>query len=860
MHHNILSYWQHLQNLPAGHEDKPSPRICRLMLEVFELWQTQQAFPEIACLGHVRDHLDDSDPADIMSQPVSVRRGLAMKKTLDHVTSEWAREHGFFAVAPDEIIVGTMPPYSVGQGKEVMGYLKDGRDDHDETLEFEMGFCNPWSNFGHIAPNHKKVVQRGLRAIIDECQTRMNGAGDADRRAFCQCVVEALEGVILFARRYAQRAQEQAEKHQSLLKDYPEHPKREVFLQRIESMTAAADRLERIPAEPCRSFTDAVQCIYLMNCALHWTGELTSLGRLDQILLPYYEQDSLSKEQAQEVIDCLWVKLDERVTLNRRHLVDHFTSADGALLGAGGPSNFDQGALANQWMQQVTIGGVKATNDAESEDASNDITRMCLEAARKFPFNCPTLGLRVHKETPADLLDLAARAMLSGGAHPILMNDDKLIPELHEHSGGTVELKSARNYACDGCYETIFAGETEFSFIYIPAVDVLEKTLNSGAGFAFSGSTYLRGTKSSFRTPPADRIRDFDHFYEIMEEHIWLSLNRQLSGLLHAYGSKARVCPTPILSAMIDGCIESGRDLYAGGARYHMFAPLMTGISTVADSLYVIKKLVFEDEKFSLEELVACLRTNWGRTRDVIGLKLPQNRVDLIRDACLDQPKFGHGHRAVDELAWKLTNSFVDAVVKARGHPVHEKAWQRLRDEFDVEGYPFEVLLTPGVGTFEQYVFGGSFSGATPDGRCAFDPLACDLAASPVPSDRQPIIGDESDEEGPLYRRESRLIEALSSWADDSIARFSDGAPSDFNIREDFPIDTLVEVLAAFAAGKGSNMMTVTVANPETLRAAEKNPQDYNLIRVRMGGWTEFYSVLSAAHKSQHRRRPVYTP
>jgi len=231
-------------------------------------------------------------------------------------------------------------------------------------------------------------------------------------------------------------------------------------------------------------------------------------------LLPYYENDSLSREQAQEVVDCLWVKLDERVVLDNRHLVDHFTEADGALLGAGGASNFDKGALVNQWMQQVTVGGVKATNDEQTEDACNDITRMCLEAARKFPFNCPTVDLRVHKGTPKDVLDLAAQALLSGGAHPILMNDDKLVPALHQ-SGDGVELRSARNYACDGCYEAIFPGETEFSFIYIPGVDVLEKALNSGASFGTSGGTFLRGTKGSYRTPTAAMIRDFEHFYEV---------------------------------------------------------------------------------------------------------------------------------------------------------------------------------------------------------------------------------------------------------------------------------------------------------------------------------------------------------
>ena len=859
MHRDILAYWRSLENLPQGHEDRPSPRVCRLLLETFELWQTQQPFPAMGWLGHLRDHLNQDDPPDAMDLPVSVRRGLALRKTLELLTSERARRDGFFAVNPDELILGVMPPYSVGQGKEVMEYLKDERDDHDEALASDLNFLNPWSNFGHIVPNHEKVVRRGLRSIIEECSRLRELVAAPDRKAFYSAAIHALEGVILFAGRYADLAESEAGKYRDALAGAAQHPQQEVFEERAAGMAAAAERLRRIPAEPCRSFTDAVQCIYLMNCALHWTGELTSLGRLDQILAPYLEADTLSADEAQIVIDCLWVKLDQRVVLDPRHVVDRFTSSDGALLGAGGPSNFDQGGLANQWMQQITIGGVKAA-DGPAEDASNAVTRMCLEAARRLPFNCPTLDLRVHQGTPDDLLELAARALLSGGAHPILMNDDKIVPRLHQDSGAAVDLASARNYACDGCYETVFAGETEFSFIYIPGVDVLEKALNSGAGLAAAGSVHLRGTKAGYRTPQAADIPDFESFWAILEAHIRLSVHRQLAGLLRAYGSKGDVCPSPILSAMIDGCVESGRDLYAGGARYKMFAPLMTGISTAADSLYVIKTLVFDRGEFSLEELVACLRANWGRNSSVVGRRPPLDRIRQIRGRCVAQPKFGQGVREVDALAWRLSASFIETIDQARDHPVHRPAWESLRERYDLADHPLRVLLTPGVGTFEQYVFGGGFAGATPDGRYAGEPLASDLAASPLPlADDDPARPADSD---PILdaqlARETRLIDALPSWNDAAFERFSDGAPADFNIREDFPRQELVRVLRAFADGQGGNMMTVTVADPETLRDAARDPGRHQLVRVRMGGWTEFFSVLSSAHQSQHRRRPLY--
>jgi pyruvate-formate lyase len=381
---------------------------------------------------------------------------------------------------------------------------------------------------------------------------------------------------------------------------------------------------------------------------------------------------------------------------------------------------------------------------------------------------------------------------------------------------------------------------------------VLEKALNGGAGFGSAGPTFMRGMKGSYRTKDASELDSFESLYALLEEHIRLSVHRGFRNVLRAYGSKAKVCPSPILSAMIEDCIASGRDFYDGGARHHIFAPLMTGISTVADSLYVIENLVFAERAFSMAELISCLRCDWGGRDIVIGRRLPSDRIDAIRSLCLAQPKFGHGDARVDKHAWRVIDSFVDAFEAALGHPLHSDALAQLSARFGSEGHPFNLLFTPGVGTFEQYVFGGSFAGATPDGRKAGQAIASDLAASPVPQDLDPLDSDGA------HLRQVPLMASLASWRDPSVSRLSDGAPSDFNIREDFPREALVAVLRAFADGKGGNIMTVTVADPETMAAAETKPADHDLLRVRMGGWTEYFSVLFPEHKKQHRRRPLY--
>ncbi|HEX2122274.1 MAG TPA: pyruvate formate lyase family protein, partial [Thermoanaerobaculia bacterium] len=507
---------------------------------------------------------------------------------------------------------------------------------------------------------------------------------------------------------------------------------------------------------------------------MHWTQEIIPIGRLDQLLFPFYEADfregRLTRDDAQEILDCFWIKLDEKVVRNRRYMEDHFTSSDGALTGVPGSSNFDQGALLNQWMQQITIGGVIADDEPEPKDASNAVTLLCIESARRLPLNSPTLDLRVHKGTPRHVLDAAAKALLSGGAHPVILSDDRIVPGLagspvlQQEDGNRMALRDARDYACDGCFETMPAGRTEFSFGYVSALDSLEKALNRGAGFANAGPQNLRGWKASYRTnAPAD-IDSFEDLWAILTTHIEVGCHRYLSGLIGTYGVKADYCPSPLLSAFIDGCVESGRDFTAGGARYHLFSPLMTGISTAADSLWVIKHCVFDEQRFTLDELVQCLKTNWGNETEYVGASIAPDRVAEIYALVKQQKKFGQGHAEVDELAWRLIQTFTDAVRRARLHPVHRAGFEALKAKYDTPEWPFEIILAPGVGTFEQYLFGGGFIGATPDGRRSRNGIASDLSPAPVHRDDSPWIEGSSPVQ---HARQVPLADGLRSYAND---------------------------------------------------------------------------------------------
>ena len=856
MHHNDVQYWRHLQTLKdeqPDHEDLPSPRVCRLLLKTFEGWKSRPAWVTEQQIGHLtrgRSDLSEQEKAAIAARPAIVRKALAIQRMLELVMSpDIARTAGTCSIVADELIVGTLPPFSVGQGKEFVRYL-----DETEELAGALKYLNELSPMGHIVPNHGVVIQRGLASMVEEARAKSRSRElSEDQRDFQEAVAISLQAVIDYAARHAALVRAMAK----ALPDIDPNKK---------SLQAVADNLDAAPAGPARTFHQALQAIYIMHCALHWTVEIVPIGRLDQLLAPLYAADmksGLRRERAQELIDCFWLKLDERVILNFRHAENRFTSSDGVLTGFFGSSNYDQGALLNQWMQQITVGGQLANDGAAPQDACNDITELCLVAARRLPLNSPTLDLRVHKGTPGHIIELAAKALLTGGAHPVLLNDDIIVPALANNSSAPIRLADARNYACDGCFETMVAGESEFSFGFVSALDLIEKTLNRGAGLGASGPIHLRGMKDSWRSTPARDIADFKEFQAILREHMTLGCHRYLDNLTTFYGNKAGIAPSPLLSALITGCLETSRDLSVGGAKYHIFSPLIVGVSNAADSLHVIKTLVFDERRFSLEELLTCLATDWGNRllhvngADVVafGPHLDKARIGEIRELCLQAAKFGNGERAVDELAWWLLETFADCVQAVYRHPLHARAFEALAKKYGTPEAPFIVHLAPGTGTFEQYVFSGSFNGASADGRRASGPLGSDLSPAPIPHDRPAVVTVDGKQQ---HARQYKLANSLRSYGNRVMQRFGDGSPADYNIPEGFALADLVQMIRRFADGEGGSVCTFTVADPETFAAAQKDPESYNLVRVRMGGWTEFFVTLFPDHQEQHKRRPQY--
>ncbi|APU14932.1 MULTISPECIES: Dyp-type peroxidase [Actinoalloteichus] len=864
----------------------PSKRVLRLLSKTFSRWQDNWYFDRVQPEpGHlsvlVAKEFGAERAAEIMNRPVTERMGWAVKLSLGSVFA--SKEYGFrgrttdaagnwvngadtYHLDPLEIIVGGMPALGLGQGKYVVDYIRQ-----DEKLGNFFRNLGHASGVGHVVPDYQRLLDHGLGGLIDDVATRLAEATDEQKRQFYLATRLALEGVQAHCLAFADLAADTAAELPVSL----ETERR--------NLTDVEARMRRLAVNPPESLVEATQLIFTLHSCLHLIGEPTAIGRLDQLLQPFYDRDlalgEIDDDQAQEIIDCLWVKLGESVLWNRMFVDDHQPDGNMAMGGAAG--NYPQGGSNNQWVQQITVGGTLADDEpGAGRPAYNRMTMLCLRAARRLPLNAPCLSLRVRSDIPQEYLDESALALISGGAHPILINDEKVIPGLvrsgedigagrgpteftpvAEKAGekwrSTVPLSVARDYACDGCYEPQFVGKNWFTLGNVNTLQVLEATLNQGKSWLTAGPMFFRGQRVSFTSPKPGEIASFDEVLDLFFTHLSWMYAKQADGMLGLYGQMSDVCPSPLLSVFVDDCVEKGMDYYAGGARYNVIAPCFTALPNAINSLYAVRRLVFDPTTAvtSLPELVEALMCDWGESMvepfvsTLAGEGRIAERAERFRDiraAALVLPKYGRGNPEVDSFGNDFLQRMSTTVLGVFTDPAAPTArtMVELAGRYGTAEHPFGLQMQPGVGTFENYLEFGAAAGASAEGRRAGEPLATDLSPTPSPGDR------------PVDHQDAEFLTVLKSLSGAGSAELWDTAPTDFNIREDFDLGVLKEVLRTFAQGAGSNLLTVTCANPETFAAACRDPEKYDLLRVRMGGWSEFFISMFPEHQRTHERRP----
>ncbi|MHB8895765.1 MAG: glycyl radical protein [Candidatus Geothermincolia bacterium] len=612
---------------------------------------------------------------------------------------------------------------------------------------------------GHFTMDHSRVLRDGLKGIIAEARERRESLGDSEpdkeKMLFYDAVIRSLEASIRFAHRYADLADEMA-----LAEADPA---------RASELTRIAQVCRRVPENPAATFHEAVQSMYFIHLIsqIESGGNSISLGRVDQVLYPYYRVDleagRTDPERARELISLLFLKTNEIWNVLEEAFIPGGEGTEG------------------KTTQNVTVGGV----GADGRDATNDLSYIGLDAFADINTAQPNFGVRLGSVAP-DALFLKAAEHAGKGVLLHFFNDDAIVKTL-VNAGLTLE--DARDYGVVGCLEPSAQGKTFGSTFAVQfnGIKCLEFALSNGIDNIFGYQSGLAtGDPAGFET-----FEDLWNAYAEQVAYFVKQVTRGMEALDHAI---ADMVPSPFASAMVLGPMEKGLDLTRGGAVYNSTGVQFMGFANAADSLYAVKKTVFEEGKYKIEDLARWLAEDWMDAEDVQSFFL--RRIE----------KYGNDIDEVDEMAGRVLAQFCDELAK----------YTNFRGG----------AYWPGVFSVGFHVAMGSFTGATPDGRFAGDVLGNGLT---------PTTGNAIEGATAVMNSVTKLpLEKVYNGANLNM-RFSG---------ERVAPEVLMSLIKGYFSNGGFQVQFNMVDSDE-LRDAQVHPREHRDLVVRVSGYSAQFIDLS---------------
>lgn len=627
---------------------------------------------------------------------------------------------------------------------------------------------------GNISINYGKLVRTGLRGLLNEIDARLagftpRGIDGTKKVTFWKAGKIALEAVIAFAHRYADLAEKKAAETGDA--------------DRKAELREIAATLRKVPEFPAETFREALQSIWLVYTVLHIESDPHAilLGRLDQTLYPFYRKDKaegrLTDEQAVELLSCIWIKCTAIIKL-----MDSVTTRTFA----GFPL-----------FQNITIGG----QGPRGEDASNELSRLILDAALTARVPQPSIGFRYHNKIDPDLLQKVCETIREGLGYPAVMNDNCIIPK-HLIRGATLE--EARNY-CTNCVETDIEGMTDSrahsGYVNFPKCLLL--AMNDGVDPE-------TGRQAG---PKTGRLEDFASFDDLVKAYE-VQVAHFTKLIVDAYdlidGAHAVHAPEPFMSCLLDDCIERGMTRQEGGTRYNFSGIFGVGLASVADGLAAVKKLCFDEKSVAPAELLKALENDFEGAED-------------LRKRCEKAPKFGNDDDSVDLIARHASHVFCREVTR----------YPCMRGGFYI----------PELHSVSTHVYFGEVTGATPDGRHAG--IAFSDGASPVGG---------RDRNGPTAAVRSMTkidhLEALQGVLFNQ--KFS---PSLLNTEG--AIGRFEDYIRTYC-DLGGHHIQFNMVSTKQLRKAQENPSAYRDLIVRVAGYSAYFTELNRNTQNEIIARTEY--
>ncbi|MCD8154925.1 MAG: glycyl radical protein [Clostridiales bacterium] len=676
-----------------------------------------------------------------------------------------------------------------------------------------------YNGVGHVTVKYEEVLAIGFEGIIGKAQAELEncGPGDEDyatKSRFLEAVILSCQAVIEYASRYADLAEKMAGECQDSV--------------RGEELRVIAGNCRRVPARGAENFYEACQSFWFIQqlLQLESSGHSISPGRFDQYMYPYYRADMdsgrITREYAQELMDCIWVKLND---LNKcRDAV----SAEGF----AGYSLF----------QNLIAGG----QNGEGVDVTNDLSIMCLQASMHVRLPQPSLSIRVWNGSPHEFLIKAAELTRTGIGLPAYYNDEVIIPALQNRG---LSLADAREYNIIGCVEPQKAGKTEgwHDAAFFNMCRPLELVFSDGMD---------RGERVGPATGDVTKMQTFEEFFDAYRKQMEYCISLLVNADNAIDVAHAQRCPLPFLSCMVDDCLKRGKTVQEGGAVYNFTGPQGFGIANMADSLYAVRQLVYRDKTVSMAELKEALAWNYGKGLDA------QSAADVASEVLTKLRASGVEVNA--QMAQAVVSSLVgmtpEAKKKARFEEIHDliDAVPKYGNAIpEVDYFAREVAYTytkpiqnyknPRGGQFQAGLYPvsanvplGRQTGATPDGRYAHTPVADGVS---------PSAGKDTNGPTATATSVSRLDHYIVSNGTLFNQKFH---PSALSGREG--LEKFVALLRGYFDQKGMHVQ-FNVVDRQTLLDAQEHPEKYSHLVVRVAGYSALFTTLSRSLQDDIIRR-----
>ena len=677
-----------------------------------------------------------------------------------------------------------------------------------------------YNGVGHVTVKYWEVLETGFEGIMEKAQKELDGCssvGDgnyARKSHFLEAVILSCKAVIDYAGRYAKLAQEMAAQTSDPVR------KQELFV--------IAENCSRVPAKGAQNFYEACQSFWFVQQLLQMesSGHSISPGRFDQYMYPYYKKDmeagTITREFAQELMDCIWVKLND---LNKCR---DAASAEGF----AGYSLF----------QNLIAGG----QNKEGEDVTNDLSVMCIQASMHVHLPAPSLSVRVWNGSPHEFLIKAAELTRTGIGLPAYYNDEVIIPALQNRG---LSLEDAREYNIIGCVEPQKAGKTEgwHDAAFFNMCRPLELVFSNGMD---------KGEMVGIPTGDVTQMKTFDEFFDAYKKQMEYCISLLVNADNAIDVAHAERCPLPFLSCMIDDCLKEGKSVQEGGAVYNFTGPQGFGIANMADGLFAIRKLVYEDKKVSMKELKEALAWNYDKGLDaqsagdmtemiMKAMQKAGRNVDASTAEGLLKTFMGMKPGEQKTQRFKEIHDMIDEVPKF-GNDIPEVDYF-AREVAYTYSKPLQKYNNPRGGKFQAGLYPvsanvplGGQTGATPDGRYAHTPVADGVSPSAGKDVKGPTAAATSV---------SRLDHFIVSNGTLFNQKFH---PSALSGREG--LEKFVALIRGYFDQKGMHMQ-FNVVDRQTLLDAQEHPEKYKHLVVRVAGYSALFTTLSRSLQDDIIRR-----